>query len=62
MKVRYKSIILADVGDFIQTRWGNDLIHLKVEKVIHMPSDTYVAKETECSIFCVDLDHYEDNS
>lgn len=59
MKVRYISIVLASVGDFIQTRWGDDLVHLKVQKIITIPSDPYVRKELECEIATIDLDYYK---
>lgn len=61
MKVRYTTISAKpDIGSLIQTQWGNDLIHLKVESIEDVYDYGYKQKYIcNCSIATIDLNYYE---
>jgi hypothetical protein len=58
MKIRYQSINEPKLGDYLQTRWGEDQVHLKVTNIvsselIHGDLHSY---ECEGELACVDID------
>jgi hypothetical protein len=59
MKIRYQSIVVPELGDIVQTRWGGDLVHIRITEIIGDTRVTNSIHAYECvgEIVCVEMDY-----